>query len=359
MSELVIRGLAKSFGATQVLRGLDLTVPQGGLTSVLGPSGCGKTTLLRLVAGFEQPDAGEIVIGGTVVAGPGVAVPPERRRVGVVPQEGALFPHLTVAGNVAFGLPRSRRRTGRVAEMLDLVGLASYGDRMPHELSGGQQQRVALARALAPEPALVLLDEPFSALDTGMRQAVREDVRTALDAAGATAVLVTHDQQEALSMADVVSVLRDGRIVQAAAPDDLYTAPADVAVATFVGEAVVLDAVLGDGFAECALGRLPVREDSAAQNGNAEDDSAAARGAVVIRPEQIMIDPSGRGVPARVTGSRYFGHDALVHLAVAGPDRPADPEPADIVARVQGGRLPTENTEVGLSVAGEVLFFRP
>jgi iron(III) transport system ATP-binding protein len=351
MSELAIRGLVKSFGATSVLRGLDLIVPEGGLAAVLGPSGCGKTTLLRLVAGFESPDAGEIVIGGQVVAGPAVALPPERRRVGVVPQEGALFPHLTVAGNVAFGLSRARRKAGRVGAMLDLVGLRSYGDRMPYELSGGQQQRVALARALAPEPALVLLDEPFSALDTGLRQSVREDVRTALDTAGATAVLVTHDQQEALSMADVVSVLRDGRIVQAAAPDDLYTAPADMAVATFVGEAVVLDAVLGDGFADCLLGRLPVRPESGAENGAA----AAGPGTVVIRPEQIMVGASGRGVPARVTGSRYFGHDALISFTVTPADRRDDT--AKIVARVQGGRLPGQNTEVGLSVAGEVSFF--
>ncbi len=352
MSELAVHGLVKSFGATSVLRGLDLTVPQGGLTAVLGPSGCGKTTLLRLVAGFESPDAGQIVIGGQVVAGPGADLPPERRRVGVVPQEGALFPHLTVAGNVAFGLSRARRKAGRVADMLDLVGLGSYGDRMPYELSGGQQQRVALARALAPEPALVLLDEPFSALDTGLRQAVREDVRTALHAAGATAVLVTHDQQEALSMADVVSVLRDGKIVQAATPDDLYTAPADVAVATFVGEAVVLDAVLGDGFADCLLGRLPVRTEPAARNGSA----AAGPGAVVIRPEQILVGSSGHGVRARVTGTRYFGHDALVSLAVTPPDRRDDS--AEIVARVQGGRLPGRDAEVGLSVAGEVSFFR-
>jgi iron(III) transport system ATP-binding protein len=352
MSELVIRGLAKSFGATAVLRGLDLTVPQGGLTAVLGPSGCGKTTLLRLVAGFESPDAGEIVIGGQVMAGPGVDLPPERRRVGVVPQEGALFPHLTVAGNVAFGLSRAGRKAGRVADMLDLVGLGSYGDRMPHELSGGQQQRVALARALAPEPALVLLDEPFTALDTGLRQSVREDVHAALRAAAATAVLVTHDQQEALSMADVVSVLRDGRIVQAATPDDLYTAPADMAVATFVGEAVVLDAVLGDGFADCLLGRLPVRTEPVAGNGSA----AAGPGTVVIRPEQILVGSSGHGVRARVTGTRYFGHDALVSLTVAPPDRRDDT--AEIVARVQGGRLPGQDAEVGLSVAGEVSFFR-
>ncbi|MFN2497394.1 MAG: ABC transporter ATP-binding protein, partial [Pseudonocardiaceae bacterium] len=254
MSELAVRGVVKSFGATTVLRGVDLSVPKGALAAVLGPSGCGKTTLLRVVAGFDRADAGEVVIGGRLVSGPGVAVPPERRRVGMVPQEGALFPHLSVAGNVGFGLPR-RQRTSRVAEMLDLVGLGGYGARMPHELSGGQQQRVALARALAPGPALVLLDEPFSALDTGLRAALREDVRRALHATGATAVLVTHDQQEALSTADLVAVLQAGTIVQAGPPAELYQAPRDLDVATFLGEAVLLDAVLrGADVADCALG---------------------------------------------------------------------------------------------------------
>ncbi|MET0711925.1 MAG: ABC transporter ATP-binding protein, partial [Jiangellaceae bacterium] len=201
MSELVVRGLEKSFGSVRVLDELDLVVPAGRLAAVLGPSGCGKTTLLRVIAGFESADRGTVVLHGAQVAGPGVHVPPERRRVGVVPQEGALFPHLTVAGNVGFGLTRAERRAGRIGELLDLVGLGGFGHRMPYELSGGQQQRIALARALAPEPALVLLDEPFNALDTGLRAAIREDVRSALRAAGATAVLVTHDQEEALSMA--------------------------------------------------------------------------------------------------------------------------------------------------------------
>jgi iron(III) transport system ATP-binding protein len=346
MSELQVRGLWKSFGGAPVLRGLDLTVPERTLAAVLGPSGCGKTTLLRIVAGFETPDAGEIVIGGRAVAGPGVRIPPERRRVGVVPQEGALFPHLTVAGNVGFGLGGRKDRRERVAQLLELVGLGGYGSRMPHELSGGQQQRVALARALAPDPALVLLDEPFSALDTALRAAVREDVRAALRAAGATAVLVTHDQQEALSMADVVAVLRDGRVVQAAAPAELYVSPGDLAVATFVGEAVLLDAAVRDGVAECLLGRLPVRA------GIGRDWSG--RGTVVIRPEQVMLDASGAGVVAgRVTGTVFYGHDALVRVSV--------PEPAEtpvvVLARTDGTQLPPDDTQVGITVVGEVSFF--
>jgi iron(III) transport system ATP-binding protein len=344
VSELVVRGLSKSFGGSPVLRGLDLTVPERTLAAVLGPSGCGKTTLLRIVAGFETPDAGQVVIGGGVVSGPGTNLPPERRRVGVVPQEGALFPHLSVAGNVGFGLPRRRGRAERVAQLLELVGLAGYGPRMPHELSGGQQQRVALARALAPDPALVLLDEPFSALDTGLRAAVREDVRTALRAAGATAVLVTHDQQEALSMADVVAVLRDGRVVQAAPPADLYVSPGDLAVATFVGEAVLLDAMLRDGLAECALGRLLVKGGVG---------GASGRGTVVIRPEQVVVGPSGAGVPGRVAGTVFYGHDALVRVTLPGHGDP----PVEVLARTEGTRILDDDADVGLSVVGDVSFF--
>ena len=341
MSELVVRGLSKSFGATPVLRGVDLTVPQGALAAVLGPSGCGKTTLLRVVAGFETADAGEVVIGGQLVCGPGVNVPPERRKVGMVPQEGALFPHLSVAGNVGFGVSRGQR-PHRVAEMLDLVGLGSYGARMPAELSGGQQQRVALARALAPGPALVLLDEPFSALDTGLRAALREDVRRALHATGATAVLVTHDQQEALSTADVVAVLQAGTIVQAGTPAELYSAPADLGVATFLGEAVVLDAVLhAADAADCALGALQVR---------AVDRAPGARGTVVLRPEQLLLGPPDRGVPASVKGVVFYGHDSLVKLALADGS-------VSVTARTMVGHQLHTDDEVGLTVSGAASFF--
>ena len=202
-----------------------------------------------------------------------------------MPQEGALFPHLTVAGNVGFGLTRAERRAGRIGELLDLVGLGGFGHRMPYELSGGQQQRIALARALAPDPALVLLDEPFNALDTGLRAAVREDVRSALRAAGATAVLVTHDQEEALSMADLVAVMWGGRIAQAAPPDQLYAAPADLEVATFVGDAVVFDAVATAAGADSPLGPLQLN-----------DAAARGPGRVMVRPEQVVLaDTDAKG----------------------------------------------------------------
>ncbi|MGH8773725.1 MAG: ABC transporter ATP-binding protein [Jiangellaceae bacterium] len=342
MSELVVRGLQKSFADVPVLDGLDLAVPGGAVAAVLGPSGCGKTTLLRIVAGFEAADGGTVALDGKVVAGPGVHVPPERRRVGVVPQEGALFPHLTVAGNVGFGLPHSARQAGRVDGLLDLIGLAGYGRRMPAELSGGQQQRVALARALAPDPALVLLDEPFSALDSGLRAAVREDVRAALRAAGATAVLVTHDQEEALSMADLVAVMSGGRIAQAATPGELYAAPSDLGVATFVGDAVVLDVVATADGADSPLGRLTLR-----------DTGVRGPGRAVVRPEQVVIGASNGGVVGTVTATVFYGHDALVRLTV-----PAAGGTVAVSARCQGVPAGVDiGGSVGLRVVGPVTFF--
>src|SRR5580700_11123776 len=214
MRQLAVSGLHKAFGPHPVLTGVELTVPAGSFTAILGPSGSGKTTLLRLLAGFERADAGTIAIGDRVVDGPGSThVPPERRQIGYVPQEGALFPHLTVAANVGFGLPARQRRGARTEELLEAVGLAGMGSRYPHQLSGGQQQRVALARALAIRPGIVLLDEPFSSLDAGLRSSVRQDVARVLAEARTTAVLVTHDQDEALSMASRVAVLRDGQFV--------------------------------------------------------------------------------------------------------------------------------------------------
>ena len=373
MSGLVLRGVRKGFGGVPVLRGVDLEVPAGQLCAVLGPSGCGKTTLLRVVAGFEHPDGGAVSVAGRVVAGPDGTLPPERRRIGVVPQEGALFPHLSVAGNVGFGLVgpvrgdggargtrglarRAAQRTARVRELLDLVGLGGADDRMPAELSGGQQQRVALARALAPEPQVVLLDEPFGALDTGLRAALREDVRAALSAAGATGVLVTHDQQEALSVADLVAVMREGRIVQAAAPGELYTAPDDLGVATFVGEAVVLPAHVRDGCARTVLGELRVRRPGAGAA------SAGGTGQVVLRPEQLVLDRPGSGVPARVLGTTYFGHDILVQLELldgnAAPGPGSVPGAGTLVsARGTGSVRVPDGAVVALQVVGDVSFY--
>jgi iron(III) transport system ATP-binding protein len=353
MASLTVRGVSKRYGSVAALDRLDLAVPAGSLTAVLGPSGCGKTTLLRCVAGFERVDAGEIAVGSRTVAGRGVHAAPERRRVAVVPQEGALFPHLSVTGNIAYGLSRAQRRGGRVAEVLALVGLAGLGDRMPHELSGGQQQRVAVARALAPRPPLVLLDEPFSALDAGLRADVRRDVREALRADGATAVLVTHDQAEALSMADQVAVMREGRILQSGTPAQVYGQPVDAWVGDFVGEAVLLPAAVRDGVAATALGDLTVAPPALGDLTVAAAGSDA--GTVLVRPEQVEVlaAPGAGAVTATVDRQDFFGHDALLALRLDDGTR--------VVARIfdlaAPGLLPGQR--VGVRVRGPVLAYPP
>ncbi len=296
MTSVVVRGLTKSFGPRVVLDGVDLEVAEGSLTAVLGPSGSGKTTLLRILAGFERAGSGSVTLGDVLVEGEHTHVPPESRRIGYVPQDGALFPHLDAAGNVAFGLSRRGRkdgpagRPGRVAQLLGLVGLEGAGHLYPHQLSGGMQQRVALARALATEPALVLLDEPFSSLDAALRAGVSTDVARVLAETGTTAVLVTHDQDEALSLADRVAVLRHGRVAQWAGPEDLYTDPLDPALAQFVGDANILEGTMEGGSVLTALGRLALSSPAPAA---AEND----RVVVLVRPEQVRLAASGRPRP--------------------------------------------------------------
>lgn len=330
---LSLRGIEKSFriraGSVEALRDVDLDVAAGGMTAVLGESGCGKTTLLRVVAGFERPERGQVELAGRTLVGGTVFVRPERRGIGIVPQDGALFPHVDVAGNVGFGMrsaragaglgrARRRARAERVGELLELVGLAGYQRRRPDELSGGQQQRVALARALAPNPAVVLLDEPFSALDAGLRADLGMEVRDLLRRLETTAVLVTHDQSEALSLADTVAVMRAGRVVQVGPPSQVYDRPADATTARFVGEAVILDGRVTErgpdtATVDCALGRVAA---SAAQ-----PPPVGAACAVVIRPENLALDQDGHpgpggdhgdAVPARVETTGYFGHQVLV-----------------------------------------------
>ena len=274
-----LRGVEKSYGPVLAVDGVDLDVAPGEFLTLLGPSGCGKSTLLRLIAGFEDPGAGTIRLFGDEVAGEARTVPPEARGVGLVFQQLALFPHLDVAGNVGYGLRHLGRseRKARVAELLELVDLADTGKRYPDQLSGGQAQRVALARALAPSPRVVLLDEPFSSLDTTLRASLRAEVRSILQTAGVTAVLVTHDQDEALSLGDRVGVMFEGRIVRHGAPREVYDEPGSADVATFVGDA----------------NRLP--------------------GGVLVRPEAIELtdDPDGPGV---VTNIEYYGHDQAVDV---------------------------------------------
>jgi iron(III) transport system ATP-binding protein len=347
MKELVVEGVTKSFGGLSVLRGVDLTVPEGSFTAILGSSGSGKTTLLRIVAGFERPDDGQIRLGSHVIDDAHHRfVPCERRRIGYVPQEGSLFPHLNVGRNVAFGLARDERRRDRVSELLELVGLTGLHRRYPHQLSGGQQQRVALARALATEPEVVLLDEPFSSLDASLRASVRAEVLEVLRLAGTTSILVTHDQDEALSMADQVAILRDGVIAQLDTPSGLYGHPSDAELAQFLGESNLVEGTVRGRTVETALGELefvPSRRESC-------QGHTAMRANVLIRPEQLLIGETGQGAADGIVRSyEYFGHDAVVHV------HPRDPGLPELVVRVTGGETLAPGTLVGLRVHGAVV----
>jgi len=301
---LAVNDVSRSFGVRRAVDAVTLHVSPGELTAILGPSGSGKSTLLRLIAGFEIPDRGTVALEGEVVAGPGRWVEPERRGVGLVPQGDTLFPHLTVAGNVGFGV---RRDPARAQRALELVGLADRAASFPAELSGGERQRVALARALAPGPSLVLLDEPFAALDAGLRARLRRDVVDILRAAGATGVLVTHDQEEALGLADRIVIMRDGRAVQHGAPTELYWRPADAWTARFLGE---VNLVFGD--ARNGAVTTPLGCFSAPASGDGQCR-------VGIRPEALLLDADG-DADAVVSEREFRGHDVLyrVHHPGAG-----------------------------------------
>jgi iron(III) transport system ATP-binding protein len=322
-------------GVTAVDRA-SLTVERGQTLALLGASGCGKTTLLRIIAGFERPDSGVIDVGGRRLNGPGVFVAPEKRRVGLVFQDFALFPHLSVASNVAFGMPGRNGRRARIEELLSLVGLPGLGSRMPHELSGGQQQRVALARSLAAEPDVILLDEPFSNLDTGLRQRVRAEVRQIIETLGTTAVFVTHDQEEALSLAEHVAVMIDGGIEQTGRPADVYGHPATRAVAEFLGDANFLPGDARDGAVSTAVGPIPAPETSP----GAVD--------VMVRPEDLLLSSEG-GAPVEVVGHEYYGHDQMVTVRLANG--------ALIKVREIAGHDFTAGQRLGLRLRGRAVVF--
>jgi iron(III) transport system ATP-binding protein len=345
MTRLAATDLHKAFGRQCVLTGIELVVPEGSLTAILGPSGSGKTTLLRVLAGFERSDRGVITLGDRVVEDGRHYLAPEERGIGYVPQEGALFPHLTVEKNIGFGLSRQERRDGRISRLAEMVGLADLSQRYPHQLSGGQQQRVALARALAIEPEVVLLDEPFSSLDAGLRASLRADVQRVLREAGTTAVLVTHDQDEALSMADLVAVIRDGRIGQTGTPQELYEHPVDPAMAEFLGDANLINGSVDSTVASTPLGTLPLRSGSVQLAG-------PTSAVVMVRPEQVEIWPgrSRKGLAARVIESQFHGHDTVMRVV---PD--ASSGIAAIVARTDGGLALAPGTEVTVTARGPVL----
>lgn len=343
MTSVQVQSVTAGYGGEPVLVDLDLAVGSGEFVAVLGSSGSGKTTLLRVLAGFLRPSSGSVAFGDRIVSGPGVWVPPEDRHLGIVPQEGALFPHLDVRRNVGFGLDRSAQSVTRVDEVLEMVGMRDFADARPQELSGGQQQRVALARALAPRPDVLLLDEPFSALDASMRVGLRAEVRELLATLGTTSIMVTHDQEEALSIADQVAVMRGGQLVQMASPAELYQDPADLAVARFVGEAVELPAVWNGGdVVETALGAVTMRGAAPARSGPV---------VAVLRPEQLVVvdprpvgDVQARGGLGTVNAVSYHGHDSLLQVRLASGE--------DIAVRVPGESVVSPGESVRVLVTG-------
>lgn len=341
---LAIAGVSHAFGSRRVLQPIDLQVAPGELVCLVGPSGCGKTTLLRLAAGLEDVQAGTIAIGGQVVASPGFAVPAEARGVGFVFQDYALFPHLDVAGNVAFGLStlHGAERRIRIGAVLAQVGMQGETGTYPHQLSGGQQQRVALARALAPRPRILLLDEPFSGLDARLREQVRDETLHVLKDSGAATLMVTHDPEEAMFMADRLVILNAGRIEQAGPPPEVYSAPASAFVAAFFGQVNEVGAVVRDRRAMTPFG--PVA---------AEGVSDGRRVRVLIRPEALRLRTTeiDNACPAKVLAARLLGRSSWLHLCL-GPENAAagDRTHLHFHARVPGRFLPKEGEVLGVEL---------
>lgn len=339
VTTLALSKISKSFGAEPVLTNLSLEISNGEFVAVLGSSGSGKTTLLRLIAGFDDPDRGEISISGKTVAGKNIFVPAEARKVGYVPQDAALFPHLSVSENIAFGLRGLTKlaRTARVRELLKLVSMDEFENQSATSLSGGQKHRIALARALAPEPELILLDEPFAALDAELRTRIRDEIKQVLDNVSSTTILVTHDQEEALSIADRVALLRDGNFAQVGNPREIYSEPVDLGVATFLGDSVIIDGVVHADKVQTSLGQLTLLN-------SAKEGSV---GKVAIRPENFYLQPDLNG-DSIVVGRQFFGHDAVVEVKT----------PKQLIrARSSGPFAPEVGMKVTVWVRGAVNFY--
>ncbi len=334
---LELEKLNKSFGEHPVLEDVSLSMPKSGFGVLFGPSGCGKSTLLRIIAGLEAPDSGRIILDGKEVCAPGGDhVPAESRKVGLVFQDLALFPHLTVAQNIEFGIRNHPGRQARLAELLHLVRLTDLHDRLPHQLSGGEQQRVAVARALAPEPSLLLLDEPFANLDADLRGRVRSELVEILRQAGTTVIMVTHDREEALGTADLLMVMSSGRIIQAGSPREVYEHPVTIDAAGLLGDGNVIPCTVRDQHVECGLGRLaaPGLEDGPCR--------------LFVRSEHLRQSASG-AITVRVVDSSYFGHDALAELVLSDGTR--------LSMRQFEDDLPSPGDEIRISITGPVSFF--
>ncbi|MEE8444421.1 MAG: ABC transporter ATP-binding protein [Alphaproteobacteria bacterium] len=341
---LELHDLHLRFDDVVAVESFNLSVAGGEVVCLLGPSGCGKTTVLRIAAGLETPDRGQVVIASRTVTGEDVDVPPEDRGVGLVFQDYALFPHLSVAENVGFGLRGGAADAGRVQEVLAALAMADLAGRYPHMLSGGQQQRVALARALAPGPEVVLLDEPFSGLDARLRDKVRDHTLHALKESGAATLMVTHDAEEAMFMGDRIAVMRAGRIVQTGTPDELYGVPAEAYVAELFGEVNRLEAAVAGGTVDTPFGRLPA-------HGMADGDTAQ----ILIRPEALSLSASPGKPEARVIAARMLGRTSLVHLSVS--DGTGDH--IHLHARAAGRYLPVEGDVVSVALDSTQAFVFP
>jgi iron(III) transport system ATP-binding protein len=335
---LEVQQISKRFTGNPVVKDFSLDLEAGEFITLLGPSGCGKTTILRLLAGFERPDSGTIRISGDVVASKNTFLSPDKRRVGMVFQDYALFPHVNVLGNIGFGLKtNAKEKEKRAEEMLHLVGLQGLGERMPHELSGGQQQRVALARALAPKPQIMLLDEPFSNLDTALRQQVRAEVRAILREAGTSTLFVTHDQEEALSLSDRVAVIFEGELAQVGTPFELYTRPISRKVAAFIGETNFVKAEAYGNRAQCSLGELRLLSP---KTGSVE---------LLIRPDMLNLLPTDEGTPAVITWREYYGHNQRIGLRL--------PDGTNLVARTDTQIIYKIGEQIRVSVYAPLLAF--
>ena len=343
---LELTALSHRFGDVCAVDGVSLSVFRGEVVCLLGPSGCGKTTVLRIAAGLEALQGGRVCIDGRIVAGDGATVPPEERGIGLVFQDYALFPHLTVGENVAFGLRRidGTERQARVTTALGGVGLEGFGSRYPHMLSGGQQQRVALARALAAEPSVVLLDEPFSGLDARLRDKVRDQTLHALKGSGAATLMVTHDAEEAMFMGDRIAVMREGRILQTGTPDELYCRPASAYVAELFGEVNRLNAVVRDGQVETPFGPLPAF--------GLDDDVAAE---ILIRPEALRLSQAPGTPVARIIASRMLGRTSLIHMSITDDAG----QGVHLHARAPGRFLPDEGRKLSVALDTSQAFVFP